>query len=197
MSDAANEVAPDYDTSVWIEVPVSFPAGPWPTVDAWADDLATAAAREGEQLFENAYRIRFSATAVGSIVNPDAARRLWYYPVDDGGMAVAHVYHLDRTALDIADAERELADHPLRVTDPVVTDLDPGGAERLVQVAFLARTGEEAEAPVMGIVRIARVTASVVIVVEMLDADLPAFQQVLPALVELTMSLEVPEAAAS
>ncbi|PJJ73256.1 hypothetical protein CLV46_2842 [Diaminobutyricimonas aerilata] len=167
----------DLDPELWIEVPLTFPAGHLAGPDDWADEVARQAAVPGGV---QADLIRAGARAIASHPGNGAHRRYWYYPLAGHALAVVQQYRLARTpALENVLVDL-LAEVPSPSTDPVVTELAPRSAERLVRVARLARGDDEEPLPrVYGVVRVARVEGDHIDIFEVIDDQLPWVGQML------------------
>lgn len=160
----------DLDPESWIEVPLAFPAGHLTDHESWAEEVARQAASPGGARAE---LIRAGARAMALHPRHGAHRRYWYYPLAGHALGVVQQYRLSRSPALESLLVDLLAEVPSPSTDPVVTELAPRSAERLVRVARLARGDDDEPVPrVYGIVRVGRVQGDDIDIFEVIDDQL-------------------------
>lgn len=193
---AQGAVEPDFDDEYWIEVPLSFPMGPFATPAEWASTIAAEAIRGDEALRE---RVRQTGQTIAEAPRAGVARRFWYFPLTSAFMAVVDHFALERTPELEEHLVEMLAETENPSTEPVVTELDPAGARRLVRVARLARE-EDAEtgaARVYGVIRVGRVTEEAVEILEAMNDDLSAAASMMEHVDRLAAGLLAPAGSGS
>lgn len=191
MSDiaAASATEQDYDTDVWIEVPLEFPAGDLNTVEEWAEVLVEDALRANEGGDGIAESVRQAAIAVAQHPSGLASRRFWYFPLVARTLSLVHFFELPREPALENELVEFLGSHEHRSTDPVVTELESSRGERIVRVAFLAREGSGDASPVYGVMRVARLSAESIDLFELVDEDLFAAGTVVADVEKLAASI--------
>lgn len=163
----------DYDSDVWIEVPLEFPAGGIATVEEWAELLAADATRSSATAADLLLPIREAALTVASFPRGLASRRYWYFPLTAHTTAVVQHFELPRDAAFDEVLVEFLGSHDDRSTDPVVTESVTTRGERVVTAAFMARESPASNhSAVFGVVRIARVSDDSIDLFELVDEDL-------------------------
>lgn len=191
MSDAtgAPTVEPDYDTDVWIEVPLEFPVADLGTDEDWAEALVEDALRANDGATGVAESVRDAAIAVARHPSGLASRRFWYFPLVAKTLSLVHFFELPRESALEEMLVEFLGSHDHRSTDPVVTELMSAHGERIVRVAFLAREGEGDMSQVYGVMRVARLSEASIDLFELVDEDLFAASTVIGDVEKLAVSI--------
>jgi len=182
----------DFDPELWIEVPLGFPAEEFDSAEAWARQIAESAAPADAAVRE---RIETGAATLASAPRGGAARRFWFFPLSGEVTAIVDCFRLPRDSR-LEDSLEEILGHvDAPSTDPVVTQLDPGAAMRVVRVARIGRaeTAEEGPSAVYGVIRLGRVTEREIEIFETVNDDLTTMGYMMDQLDRLVIDLPVPE----
>lgn len=179
----------DYDSDVWVEVPLDFPVADLASAEEWADEFVADALRENPNATGTAESVREAALAVAAFTRGFESRRFWYFPLEARTLALVQLFELPRDAELESVLAEVLGEHDNRATDPVVTEMVSTTGERIVRVAFLAREGTGDASSVYGTMRVARVSDSSIDLFELIDQDLFAASTIISDLEVLAASV--------
>lgn len=187
-STTAPETAP-YDPEFWIEVPLVFPTSMFADAASWAGEVAEQAEPTDEPMRE---RVRVAAQVLAESPRLGAWRRFWFFPLTGQMTATVDYFRLERDAQLEARLIDVLGEVEDASTEPVVTERQVPGFERVVRVARLARESAGSGSPsVYGTVRIARVSTREIEIFETVNDDLTGVSSMLEELERLVEQLPV------
>lgn len=188
---------PDYDPSLWLEVPLAFPSGSWATAEEWADEVGESSPAGIDDAEARRAQLRAGALEVARFGRGGEARRFWYFPLSGQALSLAHLYLLPPGVVSDETVADFLSWQDGRITDPVVETFDVAGV-RVVRSLLLAEA-QPAGAPdgparqAFGVARAAVVGEAGATVIEIVDADLREVSTVRDDLVVLAGSIAANE----
>ncbi|GAB2525183.1 hypothetical protein [Paramicrobacterium agarici] len=158
----------DFNTDLWVEVPLQFPSGPYESADQWARAIAFQATDGLPGEAELRERTESAAHTVTRIQHKIASRKFWYFPRDLGTETVAHSYVMEYDG--VTSVEELLIGDAAEYSFPRVVEHDLVDGRRVVSVAHTIPVEFDGEdALVAGSLRVARVEASALVIVDIVD----------------------------
>ncbi|MER7797572.1 hypothetical protein [Microbacterium sp. NPDC096154] len=172
------------DPATWVWVPLEYPAGPWDSAEAWADEtgrvLAAGTGDRAPGIAEAAHIVATTATPFDG-----AVARLWHAPQDGATLNLAHVYLVDDDLRETELSQLCLVGFESGALQRVF-EIEHAGFDEAVgtlSVAFLAKGGRLFVERWLGRV------GGALCIVEAIDADAARLELVHEALRDLFLSL--------